>query len=133
MEQLRRLGWLPDIPGHRDYTSDHPAVAPLLKRIKFARQLIASARDELVAVEPGLPATVDLRPSFSPVEDQGRIGTCTAQAAVGLLEYQVPPAWRSKFGGIAATRAARRRRGNNLPTGYGYHKEGKSVDKPRRP
>jgi C1A family cysteine protease len=30
---------------------------------------------------------VDLRPYCTPVEDQGRIGSCTANAAVGALEY----------------------------------------------
>ena len=27
------------------------------------------------------------RASFSPIEDQGQLGSCTAQAAAGLLEY----------------------------------------------
>jgi C1A family cysteine protease len=30
---------------------------------------------------------VSVRPSFSPIEDQGQLGSCTAQAAIGLLEY----------------------------------------------
>lgn len=30
---------------------------------------------------------MNLRPWCSPIEDQGRIGLCTAQAAVGLVEY----------------------------------------------
>jgi len=34
-----------------------------------------------------VPPKVDLRASFSPVEDQGALGSCTAQAAAGLLEY----------------------------------------------
>lgn len=34
-----------------------------------------------------LPLAVDLRPGCSPVEDQGDIGSCTAQAGVGLMEY----------------------------------------------
>lgn len=39
------------------------------------------------AVELGLPASVDLRPDCSPVENQGRVGSCTANAVVGSLEY----------------------------------------------
>ena len=35
----------------------------------------------------GSPAVVDLRPWFSPIEDQGALGSCTANAAAGLLEY----------------------------------------------
>ncbi len=34
-----------------------------------------------------LPATVDLRGYFSPVENQGALGACTAHAGVGVLEY----------------------------------------------
>ncbi len=34
-----------------------------------------------------LPKKVDLRPHCSPVEDQGKIGSCTANACVGALEY----------------------------------------------
>lgn len=34
-----------------------------------------------------LPPTVDLRPQCSQVEDQKTIGSCTANAAVGALEY----------------------------------------------
>ncbi|MFM7882114.1 MAG: C1 family peptidase, partial [Microcystis panniformis] len=34
-----------------------------------------------------LPAGVDLRPWCSPIEDQKNIGSCTAHAGVGLVEY----------------------------------------------
>ncbi len=34
-----------------------------------------------------LPARIDLRAMCSPVEDQGEIGSCTANAVVGALEY----------------------------------------------
>jgi C1A family cysteine protease len=34
-----------------------------------------------------LPATVDLRAWCSPIEDQGMLGSCTAQAGVGIVEY----------------------------------------------
>lgn len=33
------------------------------------------------------PRKVDLRPSCSPIEDQGQLGSCTANAAIGALEY----------------------------------------------
>ncbi len=35
----------------------------------------------------GLPERVDLRAHCSPVEDQGRIGSCAANAVVGAMEY----------------------------------------------
>lgn len=36
-----------------------------------------------------MPAAVDLRPWMTPVEDQGGLGSCTANALVGALEYLV--------------------------------------------
>ena len=59
-----RLGWLPDIPDFRDKM--YGAVRP---------------------TPAALPAQVDLRPNCSPVEDQGQLGSCTANALVGALEF----------------------------------------------
>lgn len=36
-----------------------------------------------------LPKQVDLREHCSPVEDQGQVGSCTANAVVGAMEHQV--------------------------------------------
>jgi C1A family cysteine protease len=44
---------------------------------------IGIAEPEDIAV----PAKIDLRAYCSPVEDQGAIGSCTANAVVGLVEY----------------------------------------------
>jgi C1A family cysteine protease len=88
MDQVHGLGWLPDIPSHLDYTEDHPKVAQLLSRTRLARRVgVPVERRHAAAAEAALPAKVDLRPSFSPIEDQGAIGSCTAQAAAGLMEY----------------------------------------------
>ena len=66
-------GWLPDVPDFRDYTVHSEKVRALFKASppKAAK----------------LSASADLREHCSPVEDQGKIGSCTAQAVVGLLEY----------------------------------------------
>lgn len=40
-----------------------------------------------VLADPTLPRSVDLRPHCTPVENQGQINSCTANAAVGALEY----------------------------------------------
>ena len=72
--RLQGLGWLPDFPDFRDRTPDHPEVKPLLARTK-------------IPTAPELPASVDLSQWCSPVENQGPIGSCTANAAVGLYEY----------------------------------------------
>jgi hypothetical protein len=34
-----------------------------------------------------LPERIDLQPFMSPIEDQGQIGSCTAQTVIGLVEY----------------------------------------------
>lgn len=70
----RRLGWIPDYPDFRDYTAKHQKIQPILE--KTSRPAAAS-----------LPTKCDLRPWCPPIEDQGEIGSCTANAAVGLVEY----------------------------------------------
>lgn len=81
MEVVRGLGWLPDVPKPSDYTETHSEVAPLLNHTRLA------ARSTPGQAPAAQPAQVDLRNWFSPIEDQGSLGSCTANAAVGLLEY----------------------------------------------
>ena len=69
------LGWLPDYPDFRDYTSESGDVQPLLKQMKVGKAVKA------------LPASVDLRAWCAPIEDQGSLGSCTANAGVGMMEY----------------------------------------------
>lgn len=57
-------GWVPDLPDHRDI-------------------LYSAVRK----VPAKLPPSVDLRPLCSKVEDQGNLGSCTANALVGGLEF----------------------------------------------
>jgi C1A family cysteine protease len=72
---VRGMGWLPDWPDIRDYTADHELIAPLL-----ARARVGSSRKKL-------PAKADLREWCPPIEDQGQLGSCTANAGVALVEY----------------------------------------------
>lgn len=55
-------GWRPDRPDFRDYVYELPSTQIL-------------------------PASVDLRPGCPPVYDQGQLGSCTANAIAGALEY----------------------------------------------
>jgi C1A family cysteine protease len=57
-------GWLPDRPDHRDLL--YAAIAKPPRK---------------------LPPSVDLRPGCPPVENQGQLGSCTANALVGNLEF----------------------------------------------
>ena len=59
------LGWIPDLPDHRD----HRYSAPL--------QILAA-----------LPTKVDLRPQCPPVYDQLHIGSCTANAIGAAFEFE---------------------------------------------
>lgn len=77
----RGMGWMPDLPDIRDYTEDTPGVRDLLGPTGVGR---GPARGRRPA---RLPAAIDLRPWASPVEDQGGLGSCTAQAGAGVIEY----------------------------------------------
>lgn len=72
--QRRGMGWLPDYPDVRDYTQETEQVAPLFKGLK-------------VGAEKKLPLSTDLREWCPPIEDQDRLGSCTANAGVALVEY----------------------------------------------
>lgn len=64
VRSIAYYGWLPDLPDHRDY-------------LYGLRHAPAKA----------LPRSVDLRRFCSPVEDQGQLGSCTANALAGALEF----------------------------------------------
>lgn len=85
--QPHRMGWLRDNPDFRDFTPSHDDVSP---QQKARGQRSVKANLEKVGVLKGkasLPASVDLTKWCSPIEDQQDLGSCTANAGVGLVEY----------------------------------------------
>lgn len=65
-KQNFKLGWKPDLPDHRDHL-----YSPGIKALNIV-----------------LPPRVDLRgPNMPPVYDQGRIGSCTANAIAGAVQF----------------------------------------------
>ena len=88
MEQFG-LGWLPDYPDFRDYTPEFDAVPPRLKAVGQGDSIKTMLTTVGVVGRPrlSLPTTVDLRPWCSPIENQGALGSCTANAGVGIVEY----------------------------------------------
>jgi C1A family cysteine protease len=62
--KMHSYGWVPDVPDQRDY---------LLSAV--------------MRIPAKLPVKVDLRPLCSQVEDQGQLGSCTANALAGALEF----------------------------------------------
>lgn len=82
------MGWLADYPDIHDYnmTTDHFHNAAAATRSgETVKSLLVKAG--AAAPVAALPASVDLRPWFSPIENQGNLGSCTANAGVGVVEY----------------------------------------------
>ncbi len=82
------MGWLPDYPDIRDVTFQSERVPSKLQALgqPSVKQMLAKVGASTSA-PAALPASVDLRPWCSPMEDQKTIGSCTAHAGVGLVEY----------------------------------------------
>jgi C1A family cysteine protease len=62
--RTKRYGWIPDLPDRRDRIFSAPP-----------------------ATIGALPAQVDLRAQCPPVYNQGQLGSCTAQAIAGALQF----------------------------------------------
>lgn len=71
-------GWLPPLPDLRDYTEEHPEIS------EMAQKLGISPTEKAAFTAP---STEDLRPWCSPIESQLHLGSCTAHAAAGVVEY----------------------------------------------
>ena len=76
----RGLGWIPDYPDIRDYTEDTEEVREALRPTGLMGRPRSGTR-----ARP--PASMDLRQWCPAVENQGRLGSCTAHAGVGMIEY----------------------------------------------
>jgi C1A family cysteine protease len=69
------MGWLPDYPDFRDYTEKNEKISSALK----PTNVLKTGRTKQLSA--------DLREWCSPVEDQGPLGSCTAHAGIGIVEY----------------------------------------------
>ena len=78
--RIKRFGWVRDIPDQRDLRYQPPP--------RIAR---------------ALPPKVDLRAGFTPCYNQGELGSCTANAIAGALEFlerkegETPPVMPSRL------------------------------------
>ncbi len=68
-------GWLPPLPDFRDFDSKNERIAPMTKLLKVS------------AKTPKVPTSVDLRAWCSPIDNQGALGSCSAHAGMGIVEY----------------------------------------------
>jgi hypothetical protein len=62
--KIKKYGWIPDLPDHRDHL--YAAPQPVLAK---------------------LPKKVDLRPKCPPVFNQSELGSCTANAIVAAHQF----------------------------------------------
>lgn len=88
------MGWLPDVPSIKDFAEETDQVSSLLAKTKLSFRLSTTAKGvghagkgTAATAAPALSTSIDLRAYCSPVEDQGALGSCTANAAIGLVEY----------------------------------------------
>lgn len=77
MTQEQQFGYLPDLPSIQDFTIED-VKNELPKEILNGLNRIG---------EPVLPKAVDNRKWCSAIQTQGELGSCTAQAAVSMMEY----------------------------------------------
>jgi C1A family cysteine protease len=76
-------GWIPDYPSIRDYNLESKEVKPI-----FSKVGVTTTQSTLKTEKSSLPGKADeIRKFCSPIEDQSSIGSCTAHAGVGMVEY----------------------------------------------
>lgn len=83
------MGWLPDYPDFRDLTVEQEQVSAKLLSLgqKDSIKAMLTKTGIQGSAKVTIPASVSLVNWFSPIEDQGDLGSCTANAGVGLVEY----------------------------------------------
>jgi C1A family cysteine protease len=89
MRRRLAMGWLPDYPDFRDKTTENDEVSLRMKGLgqtDSVKKMLAKT-GAAKATKASLPVSISLIPWFSPVEDQGDLGSCTANAGVGMVEY----------------------------------------------
>lgn len=81
------MGWLPDYPDLRDITPHSEAATTRLQSLSQPSVKEMLGKVGISEAAPSLPTSVDLRAWCSAVEDQESLGSCTAHAGIGLVEY----------------------------------------------
>jgi C1A family cysteine protease len=76
------LGWIPDLPDFRDFVPEDKKISDLMDLAHLTGEKPKRAKAAAT-----LPSSVDLREWCSPIEDQETIGSCTAHAGAGIVEY----------------------------------------------
>ena len=74
IRKVQRFGWIPDLPDQRDFLFAAPA-----------------------PFQSNIPPSMDLRKQCPPVYDQGQLGSCTANAIAGAIEFDQIKAQQTEF------------------------------------
>ena len=84
------LGYVPDVPDHRDETfrSIMDLELEAKKLGKDERKILQAIISRVTAAPPDFASLIDTG-NLTPIEDQGEIGSCTAHAVIGLAEYLI--------------------------------------------
>ena len=77
--RVKGFGWKRDFNDPRDFTPEQEQVKKILTSNGTKKPKKLSASD--------LPKDVDNRKFCTPIENQGQLGSCTANAGVGMYEY----------------------------------------------
>lgn len=88
-ETKRRMGWIRDLPSLEDYTVEKSEVPRRIAQLG-EKETVKSMIKKLNVHQPAsasIPNSIDLTMWCSPIEDQGDLSSCTANAGVGLIEY----------------------------------------------
>jgi C1A family cysteine protease len=86
-EMTLGMGWLHDLPDIRDYNISTTEVRPRHKEL--GQPSVKEMLTTIGVTEPIKAPTgpIDLRAWCSPIENQLNLGSCTANAGIGVLEY----------------------------------------------
>lgn len=83
------MGWLPDYPDYRDYRIERVEISDGAKtrgvKESVNEMLLRIGYEETVGVS--IPTEFSLKGWCPPIENQGSLGSCTANAGVALIEY----------------------------------------------
>lgn len=84
------MGWIKDYPDIRDFavsTDKVPAKLKLKGQSTSIKDMLKLVGIKGPQAAKTLPAKTDLREWCSPIEDQETLGSCTANAGMGVIEY----------------------------------------------
>ncbi len=89
MEITLGLGWLKERPDIRDFTraTDHLTEAQKQDGDTLTVKAMIAKAGIKDSTKMKIPEYIDLSAWCSPIEQQGALGSCTAQAGVGMVEY----------------------------------------------